>query len=144
HLNVISNNQVITTPVLERDLILNRLYQHVNVDNADLMICPLHRYTFGIGWRIHDRCHHSDHSVTFQKLNLGQRRRKQSKSKLRIASLSIVEQIVGFPYGGKICDTHRKQVYKDTSMGGDFDSNYITDDSNDDDNHDDMDIISSL
>ena len=132
HLNAIPRNQVITNPVLERDLILNRLYQHVDVNNVHLAIYPLHRYTFGIGWRIRDRCHHSDHDVTFQESNLAEQRRRKSKGKLRVASFHMVEKILGFPYGGKICDTHRKQMYKDPSLGDDFDINYTIDDENND------------
>ncbi|CAF3125343.1 unnamed protein product [Rotaria sp. Silwood2] len=142
HLNVIPRHQVMTNPILERDLILNRLYQHVDVNNVDLAICALHRYTFGVGWRINQRCHHSDHNVTFQESNLAQQRRKKSKGKLRVAPFYIVEKILGFPYGGKICDTHRKQMYKDLSLGDNFDINYITDDENSDNS--DMDSISTF
>ncbi|CAF1545057.1 unnamed protein product [Adineta ricciae] len=132
HLNVITRSQVMNNPVLERDLILNRLCQHVDVEKVDLQICPLHRYTFGIGWRIHNRCHHSDHKVTFQESNLSEQKKRKSKSKLRVASLNVVKKISGFPYGGKICDMHRKQTYKSSSVNNNFDENYTTDDESDD------------
>lgn len=119
HLNVISRNQQLAVPVLERDLILNRLYQDVDVENTELKICPLHRYTFGIGWRVHHRCHHTDHNIPFQPFNSMKNRRSTFKTTVRTAPLHLVEKIVDFPYGGKVCDKHGKQLYHEeaTTIG---------------------------
>ncbi|CAF1280005.1 unnamed protein product [Rotaria sordida] len=57
---------------------------------------------------------------------------------LRVAPFHLVEKIVGFPYGDKICDKHRKQLYtQDTATVDDFNINYW-------DNDDDMETNSSI
>jgi hypothetical protein len=132
NLNVLPRNYYPIVPVLERDLILNRLYWYVEVKSVDLKICPLHRYTFGVGWRIHNRCCHSDHNVSFNESRSLKRGRKTSVTALRTAPFDLVEKIVGFPYGGKICDIHRKQLYQDDVAMNDFDLNYMSDDGGDD------------
>ena len=113
HLNLIPRNRQLTVPLLERDIILNRLYHYVDVENVELKICPLHRYTSGIGWRVHNRCQHIDHHIPFQQFNSIKNRKSISKTPLRTAPLHLVEKIAGFPYGGKICDKHRKQSDRD-------------------------------
>ncbi|CAF3133837.1 unnamed protein product [Rotaria sp. Silwood2] len=134
HLNVISYHHDVIVPISERDLILNRLYRYAVVDNVDFKICPLHRYTMGVGWRIHDRCQFADHNVGFKQSRLVKRRRSASTSStpLRVAPLHLAEKIVGFPYGGKICNKHRKQVEKEDAMSvDDFNVNYTNEDDND-------------
>lgn len=115
-LNVISHNHQVAIPILERDLILNRIYQQVDVENVNLKICPLHRYTFGVGWRVHNRCHHTDHDMSFQQFSSIKKRKKTPRIEPRIAPLHLVEKIVGFPYGGKICDKHRKELYQEETV----------------------------
>ena len=102
-----------TDPVplcLERDLILNRLHRYEIFDHIDLCICPLHRYTFGIGWRMHDRCHHFEHHAPFGK-QPGIKRQDASTNSLRVAPFHLAQRITGFPYGGKICHKHRKEIH---------------------------------
>ena len=112
HLGVISQYSDPMPFCLERDLILNRMYRYEIVDHIDLRICPLHRYTFGIGWRVHDRCHHVEHDTVFEKQKVI-KRRSVFTSNLRVAPFDLVHHITGFPYGGKICDKHRKQFYQE-------------------------------
>lgn len=113
-LGVASRKHPIVAPILERDLILNRLQSRVDVTNLNLQICPLHRYTFGIGWLQHDHCHHPDHNLDSQRFAVARRQRSASRSALRVAPWHVVEQVAGFPYGGRICDKHRKHLYRTT------------------------------
>lgn len=96
HLNVIRHNHVFEIPVLECDLILNRPYQHVDVTNVDLKTCSLHRYTFGIGWRIHNRCYQMDHNISFQQSSSIKRRKSSSENKMWVATFHLAEKIVVF------------------------------------------------
>ncbi len=137
YLNVIPHNHLFDMPVLECDLILNRLYQYVDANNEYLKICPLHRYTFGIGWRAHNRCYHMDHNITFQESNLI-KRRSASETKMRVAPFHLAEKIIGFPYGGTICDKHRKQLYREVNETiDDLNANYMNE-------NNDMETISTV
>jgi len=68
----------------------------------------LHRYTYGIGWRDNRHCAHIDHiefSTTVKK------KKRQSSSKNRIAEFHLIQHLVQFPYGGRLCATHRIEIY---------------------------------
>ena len=71
---------------------------------------PLHRYTFGFGWQDSNSCAHSDHKDRFDKPQQRKRKRKSSTNN-RIASFPLVRRLANFPYGGRICANHIKQVY---------------------------------
>lgn len=72
---------------------------------------PLHRYTYGIGWKGTSYCSHPDHRGSF---GAPKRRRKKEKNPLsmnRIAPLHLIRNLAQFPIGGRLCATHLKQIY---------------------------------
>jgi hypothetical protein len=100
---VISKNEAALYNITEQDLIKNRLQQTVEIDREDLVICPDHRYYFGLGWRRKNHCYHDDHKNTKQ----------STRRSYRIASYEQCNKLSSFPWGGSICDTHRKKLSED-------------------------------
>lgn len=90
--------------ILERDLLLNRLQRIVDIENPYLKICPLHRFSYGIGWHAKDVCQHSDHRNEFGNDKLNGRPKQASVFASRVACFHHVQRLPGFPYGGKICN----------------------------------------
>jgi hypothetical protein len=45
----------------EKQLIMNRIAVYTSTNRNSSVICPLHRYTFGIHWKDNPRCGHPDH-----------------------------------------------------------------------------------
>ena len=68
----------------------------------------MHRYTYGIGWRDHHHCAHIDHTDSSI---VAKKRNRQSSSKNRIAEFHLIQHLVQFPYGGRLCATHRIKIY---------------------------------
>jgi hypothetical protein len=79
---------------------------------AEFLCClgPLHRYTFGIGWRINDGCEHSDHKSDEHS---SKRFKTSVQSINRIAPFHLVKEITNFPFGGRLCCKHRLEVYSE-------------------------------
>jgi hypothetical protein len=98
--------------VLERDLVLNRLQRIVIIDNPDIKICPCHRYSYGIGWRVKNVCQHEDHRNEFGDGKFTDWPTQSNVSATRVACFNHVQLLAGFPYGGKICDLHRMNLSK--------------------------------
>ncbi|CAF1458184.1 unnamed protein product [Adineta steineri] len=95
--------------ITECDLILNRLSRIVDIEKPYLKICPLHRYTFGIGWKIVNQCAHLDHRDSFDATEPRGKRKKSSKK--RILPFHLVRHVAQFPYGGRICGMHLQGIY---------------------------------
>jgi hypothetical protein len=71
---------------------------------------PLHRYTFGIGWKDSNYCAHIDHKDSF--VITKKRKRKRNSSAInRVAPFHLVQHLVQFPYGGRLCGNHINQIY---------------------------------
>ena len=109
---VISRHNEPLIPILERDLVLNRLQRIVSIDNPDIKICPCHRYSYGIGWRLKNVCQHEDHRNEFGDGKFTDRPTQSSVSASRVACFNQVQRLAGFPYGGKLCCSHRLQLSK--------------------------------
>jgi hypothetical protein len=45
----------------EKQLIMNRIASYVTISRNSSVICPLHRYTYGVHWKEDERCGHPDH-----------------------------------------------------------------------------------
>ena len=70
---------------------------------------PLHRYTFGIGWKDSSRCAHIDHKDSF---NTTTTRRKRNPSSInRVVPFHLFRYLVHFPYGARLCGTHLRAIY---------------------------------
>lgn len=67
----------------------------------------LHRYTFGIGWRNNTACAHLDHKDSFAI----KKRKRNSSSTNRILPFHLVRHTAQFPYGGRICGIHLREIY---------------------------------
>lgn len=113
-------------PILERDLVLNRLQRIVNIENPDIKICPCHRYTYGIGWRVKDVCQHDDHRNDLGNGKFTNRPTQSNVSASRVAHYDHVKRLAGFPYGGKICDLHRIRLSKEEILS--IDQQTVSDD----------------
>ena len=98
--------------ILERDLVLNRLQRIVIIENPDIKVCPCHRYSYGIGWRVKDVCQHEDHRNQFGDGKFTERPAQSNVPASRVACFNHVQRLAGFPYGGKICDSHRMNLSK--------------------------------
>ncbi|CAF1530820.1 unnamed protein product, partial [Didymodactylos carnosus] len=53
-----SPNQMIMS---EKQLIMNRIAPYVSITRNSFVICPLHRYTYGVYWKKDERCGHPNH-----------------------------------------------------------------------------------
>jgi len=72
----------------EKNLITNRLrLENILVDES-MFICPKHRSSFGVDWRVlQSKCYHPDHDP----------KHHPSKRDLRCANISLCSKIEGFP-----------------------------------------------
>ena len=70
---------------------------------------PLHRYTFGIGWKGHPVCAHPDHRDSTDSLH--KRSKKKSSSSSRMVPFHLVRHLESFPYGGRLCGIHLNDLY---------------------------------
>ena len=70
---------------------------------------PLHRYTFGIGWKDSGICAHLDHQDSYDFLKRKSKRRTSAYN--RVAPFYLVRYLVKFPYGGRLCASHLREVY---------------------------------
>ena len=124
--------------VLESDLLLNRLARYIDIEQPYLKICtysffsfslqqdlsssvlllplstfclgPLHRYTFGVGWKDHNNCAHLDHKYVSSQIKEMKKKRKTSGHN-RIAPFHLVRYLEQFPYGGRLCASHVNKTY---------------------------------
>lgn len=69
---------------------------------------PLHRYTFGIGWKGHPICDHLDHRDSADFLH---KSKKKPSNSYRIVSFHLVRHLESFPYGGRLCGKHLGKLY---------------------------------
>ncbi|CAF1305788.1 unnamed protein product, partial [Didymodactylos carnosus] len=97
--------------ISECNLILNRLQRYVDIEKPYLKICPLHRYTFGIGWKDQTYCQHIDHKNSSDIPGKKRKRKQYSTSNNRVAPIHLVQHLARFPYGGRLCAFHLKEVY---------------------------------
>ncbi|CAF4613272.1 unnamed protein product [Rotaria socialis] len=93
--------------ISECNIILNRLSSYIDIEKPYLKICSLHRYTFGIGWRNNTACAHLDHKDSFAI----KKRKRNSSSTNRILPFHLVRHTTQFPYGGRICGIHLREIY---------------------------------
>jgi hypothetical protein len=52
------------TIMSEKQLIMNRIAPYTSANRNSSVICPLHRYTYGIHWKDNPKCGHPDHPST--------------------------------------------------------------------------------
>jgi hypothetical protein len=71
---------------------------------------PLHRYTFGIGWKSSGGCAHIEHKNSVDTPR-EKRRKRYPSSYNRVVPIHLVQHIDQFPYGGRRCSTHLKEIY---------------------------------
>ncbi|CAF1501436.1 unnamed protein product, partial [Rotaria sordida] len=129
-IGVISNSNQGSYEVCESNLTLNRLTPYIDIEKPCLKICPLHRYTFGFGWKMSDSCLHMDHkdssntpktrktktktktkTRTKRKRKIKRRKKRNLSKNNRIVPFHVVRHLDQFPYGGRLCGTHLKQAY---------------------------------
>jgi hypothetical protein len=101
HCHTISNRQRDLYTVTEGDLILNRLSRIIDTEHSSFKICPVHRFTYGIGWSIPTGCSWYDHLTGTCRLACD-----------RVASMHLAKMASLFPYGGRICSKHKDILYK--------------------------------
>lgn len=70
---------------------------------------PLHRYSFGVGWKDHGRCSHPDHNLLSEAIRKKQKRNPSSDN--RVVPLHLYQHSTQFPYGGRLCGSHLKALY---------------------------------
>ena len=70
---------------------------------------PLHRYTFGIGWKDSTGCAHIDHKDSFN-MSSTQRKRKPSSIN-RVVPFHRFRHLVQFPYECRLCGNHLIALY---------------------------------
>ncbi|CAF1474480.1 unnamed protein product, partial [Rotaria sordida] len=109
-LGVIAKSNQGSYEICESHLILNRLARCIDTEKPYLKICPLHRYTFGFGWKDSTYCAHIDHKNSKNEPRR-KKRRKTFSTNNRIAPIHFFRHLVQFPYGGRLCGNHVKQVY---------------------------------
>lgn len=73
------------------------------------IVGPLHRYTFGIGWKGHPVCVHLDHRDSTDFLH--KKSKTNSSSSSRIVPFHLVRHLESFPYGGRLCGIHLRNLY---------------------------------
>ncbi len=77
--------------------------------SINVLLGPLHRYTFGIGWRCNTHCSHVDHKDSFDIIKT--KRKRNSSSINRVLPFHLVRRVTHFPYGGRICGMHLREIY---------------------------------
>jgi hypothetical protein len=89
---IISDKQRDRIRISEKDLIANRLRsKKIYIDN-NMVICPKHRNSFGIGWYDQSSaCHHPDHN----------QQKRPKPTDCRRTNLFNCWKIEGFPIGGR-------------------------------------------
>lgn len=70
---------------------------------------PLHRYTFGIGWKGHHICSHVAHQGSADFLQ--KKSKKKSSNSSRVVPFHLVRHLEDFPYGGRLCAVHLREIY---------------------------------
>ncbi|CAF1452991.1 unnamed protein product [Rotaria sordida] len=102
----------------EKQLIMNRIASYTSTNRNSTVICPLHRYTYGIYWKQNKKCGHPDHPPT----------RRIPRADCRRAKLDVAKNIPEFIYGSRLCSKHR-QIFDKSDL---YDKNVPIIDEHDD------------
>jgi hypothetical protein len=104
-IKVVSQPQQDLYSITERELLINRLSRIIDIEQPNLKICPNHRFSYGTGWSIPQNCVYSKEDGTICHLRSD-----------RVAPMHLIKSLSTFPYGGKICATHRDNLYQNDAI----------------------------
>ncbi|CAF0857723.1 unnamed protein product [Didymodactylos carnosus] len=97
--HIITKREKLLGEIIEKDLLLSRLQQTIDIDREGLVICPTHRYNYDVEWTPQNHCYHADPK--------NDTKRQSTKKNYRRATLEQVNNLAGFLIGGRLCYKRR-------------------------------------